>query len=95
MYRQTEQIYLYHEEAVGFAGPADGLHHLVALRPVELGEVDERDPGAGLVVDVDEVRAVSDRPDVAQWDLTRLCHEIAEERLGNCWGHVIVGRSSD
>jgi hypothetical protein len=80
----------YHEEAVGFAGLADGLHHLTALRAVELLEVDERDPGAGLVVDIGEVRAVSDRPDVARWDLPDLCNEIGKERLGNGWGHVIL-----
>jgi hypothetical protein len=26
---------------------------------------------------------------VARWDFPDLCHEIAEERLGNGWGHVM------
>ena len=40
---------------------AVGLQHLPALRPIELLEVDGRDPGPGFVVDIREVRAVSDR----------------------------------
>jgi hypothetical protein len=67
----------YHEKAVGFAGPADGLHDLPALWYVELFQVNERDPGTRLVVDTSEVRAVSHRSDVAQRHLPCLCNQIA------------------
>lgn len=42
---------------------AVGLQHLPALRPIELLQVDGRDPGPRIrVVDIREVPAVSDKP---------------------------------
>ena len=85
---QLVHIGAYHEKTVGLTRRADGIDDPAAPRPVQILQVDERNAGAGLVVDIGEVRAVSDRSNVAGRDMPGLCHPITKERLGDRRSHV-------
>jgi hypothetical protein len=79
---------MYHEKPIVLARGADGLDDPAAPWTFELLQVDERNAGAGLVVDIGEVRAVSHRSNVARWDFLGACHPITEERVGHRRSHA-------